>query len=248
MSTIDWSLTKFRASSWGNLLAESKTKGEPIGKTCASELIKIYCQEKYGRRKDIVTKQMDKGIMCEPQSIALFSMVEGEFYFKNEEQLENDDFSGHPDIGNNEDIRQATLIHDIKTSWDIFTFMAKLGEKLDPAYEAQLNVYFDLVPSATEGSISYCLVSAPENMVLDEKRRLLYSMDVATEENPAFKKAAQEIERMMLYDDIDPFERVIKIPVKKNEELIQKMKSKVPIFRQWLEDFEKKHMNLYAKQ
>ena len=45
MSTIDWNKVKFRASSWGNLLAESKTKGEIVGKTAAAELIKIYNQE-----------------------------------------------------------------------------------------------------------------------------------------------------------------------------------------------------------
>lgn len=31
--TIDWQSVKFRASSWGSLLAESKTKGELVGKT-----------------------------------------------------------------------------------------------------------------------------------------------------------------------------------------------------------------------
>ena len=28
---IDWNLIKFRASSWGSLLSESKEKGNPIG-------------------------------------------------------------------------------------------------------------------------------------------------------------------------------------------------------------------------
>ena len=46
---------KFRASSWGNLLSESRTKGEVIGKTCAKELFKIYNMEKYGRKKHLIT-------------------------------------------------------------------------------------------------------------------------------------------------------------------------------------------------
>ena len=57
MQTIDWSTIKFRASSWGNLNTEPVTKaakeaGE-LSKTCQTELIKIYNQVKYGRRKDI---------------------------------------------------------------------------------------------------------------------------------------------------------------------------------------------------
>ena len=77
MTNINWDGIKFRASSWGNLLTESKTKGEPIGKTCQAELIKIYCQEVYGRKKDITTKQMDKGKQVEPESISLLSVVDG---------------------------------------------------------------------------------------------------------------------------------------------------------------------------
>jgi hypothetical protein len=49
---MNFSNIKFRASSWGNLLTESRDKKEPIGKTCQMELIKIYNQEKYGRKKE----------------------------------------------------------------------------------------------------------------------------------------------------------------------------------------------------
>lgn len=249
---FDFSTTKFRASSWGNLLTEPKTKEEKaagiLSVTAQKELIKIYNQVIYGRKKDLVTKQMEKGILVEPESIKLFSMVEGELFFKNEEKLENDFFTGHPDVHNNDSIFTATQVHDVKSSWDIDTFMPKLIEGLDKCYEAQLNVYFDLVPTATSGSIAYCLVSAPENMVLDAQRKLLTSMDVVSEESPDFKKAAIELQKMMIYDDIDPRERVIKIPVQKNEELIQKMKDKVPILRTWLQKFHEKHMNLYPKE
>jgi hypothetical protein len=123
---INWNNIKFRASSWGNLLAESKEKGNPIGKTCAGELIKIYNQEVYGRKKDITTKQMDKGIICEPEAIQLYSLLEGRMYYKNDEQLENEWFRGHPDIGDTDDIRQSYDVSDIKCSWDLDSFMSKL--------------------------------------------------------------------------------------------------------------------------
>jgi hypothetical protein len=51
----------------------------------------------------------------------------------------------------------------------------------------------------------------------------------------------------MIFDDIDPRERVIKTPVERDDELIEKMKSKVPIFRQWLANFERLHMSNYPK-
>lgn len=245
--SIDWNKIKFRASSWGNLLTESKDKKEPIGKTCQAELIKIYCQEVYGRKKDITTKQMDKGIQAEGDSISLLSMVDGEFYFKNEERLENEWFSGHPDILTGESIQSAKEIGDIKTSWSLETFMPKLVEEPDKAYVAQMNVYYDLT-GASSGFLAYCLVNAPINIIEQEKRSLLFKMNVATEYAPEYIKAAEELEYLMVFNDIPPEERVIKIPIPRDEELIEKMKAKVPRLREWLHEFHKKHKSLYKTQ
>ena len=237
---------KFRASSWGNLLAESRTKSEPIGKTAAAELIKIYNQEVYGRKKDLVTKQMEKGKQVEEESIRNFSIVEGRMFFKNDERLDDDDFTGHPDIFIGDNIYNAEEVGDIKSSWDLDSFMPKLIEEPDKSYVAQLNVYYALT-GAKGGFLAYCLTSAPPNILQAEMRSLLFKMNVATEYAPEYIAAAQELEKNMVFEDIPLEERIIKIPVPRDEELIQKMRAKVPIVRQWLEDFHKKHMNQYKK-
>lgn len=245
----NWDNVKFRASSWGNLLSEPQSKADKdagiLSITCQKELIKIYNLVKYGRKKDVVTKQMEKGTMVEDDSITLFSMLEGELYFKNDQQVENDYFTGHPDLFIGDDIYHATEVNDIKSSWELDSFTPKLIEGIDRSYEAQLNVYYDLT-GASCGHLVYCLVSAPESIVLSEKRRLLYSMDVVSEESPSYVKAAKELERLMIFDDISPEERIIKIPVPKNDELIEKMKNKVPKLREWLYNFEKKHISMYG--
>lgn len=246
MDNIQWDKIKFRASSWGNLLTGTKTDRNAIGDTCAKELIRIYNKEVYGRKKDITTKQMDKGTLAEPDSIRLLSIVEGEIYHKNEEQLENEWFTGHPDIYTGTSISKTDIVGDIKTSWDIHTFMPKLIEGIDKGYEAQLNVYYDLV-GASGGFIAHCLVSAPEIILEKEKYHLLRNMDVISEESPEYLSAVADLEKEMTFDDIDPRERVIKTEVPKNDELIQKMKDKVPILRKWLQDFHQKHMNQYPK-
>ncbi len=248
---MDFSTVKFRASSWGNLLTEPVTKaakeaGE-LSVTCQKELIKIYNLWVYGRKKDITTKQMDKGIQAEPDSIILLSKVEGKLFFKNEEPLENEWFTGHPDVFIGDHIQNAEEVHDIKSSWELDSFMPKLIETPDKGYEAQLNVYYSLT-GAQGGSIAYCLVSAPTNIVESEKKALLFRMNVISEYSPEYIAAAAELERLMIFEDIDYRERVIKQPVPRNDELIEKMKSKVPVFRQWLQDLHEKHMNLYPKQ
>jgi len=243
---MDFSTIKFRASSWGNLLTGSKTDRNAIGDTCAKELLKIYSQEVYGRKKDITTKQMDKGIQVEDESISLFSKVTGEFYFKNDERLENEWFCGHPDIYKGDNILNAEELYDIKSSWELDTFLPKLLEAPDKGYVAQLNCYYDLT-GAKSGGIVYCLASAPMNIVESEKKGLLWKMNVATEYAPEYIKAVEEMTKLMIFDDIDYRERVIAIKVDRDEELIQKMKDKVPVLRQWLKDFHQKHMNLYPK-
>jgi hypothetical protein len=125
--------------------------------------------------------------------------------------------------------------------------MPKLIETPDKGYEAQLNVYYSLT-GAQGGSIAYCLVSAPTNIVESEKKALLFRMNVISEYSPEYIAAAVELERLMIFEDIDYRERVIKQPVPRNDELIEKMKAKVPIFRNWLQDFHEKHMGLYPKQ
>lgn len=238
---------KFRASSWGNLLTEPRTKGEgALSVTCQKELLKIYSQEIYGRKKDITTKQMDKGIQVEDDSITLFSKVTGDFYFKNDERLENDWCCGHPDIYKGDNILNADELYDIKSSWELDSFLPKLIESPDKGYVAQLNAYYSLTGAKT-GGIVYCLVSAPQNIVESEKKSLLWKMNVISELSPEYVRAANELERLMIFDDIDYRERVIKVPVDRDDELIQKMKDKVPILRQWLKDFHEKHMNQYPK-
>ena len=72
-------------------------------------------------------------------------------------------------------------------------------------------------------------------------------MNVISDFSPEYIAAAEELERLMIFEDIDYRERVIKQPVLRNDELIEKMKAKVPIFRQWLADFHEKHMSQYPK-
>lgn len=244
----DWGKIKFRASSWGNLMSEprekaAKDRGE-LSKSCQKELIKIYNLVKYGRKKDIVTKQMTKGTLCEPDSITLFSRVEKKLFIKNEERLENEWAIGHPDISDNEDIRKATEIHDIKSSWELETFTPKLIEEIDEGYNCQVQVYFDLAgPQAKSGSIAYCLVDAPDLVIQNEMRSLLFNMNVISDEDPGYKAAVTELLKNMVFPDIDYRERVIKQVVYRDEALIQRMKDKVPRLRAWLAWLENIHMN-----
>lgn len=250
MKEINWDQIKFRASSWGNLMSEPQSKADKeagrLSKTCQKELIKIYCQEIYGRKKDITTNKMLKGTEGEENSITLFSRVEKKFFKKNDEQLENDVFKGHLDVYEGESIIKAVSVWDIKTRWELETFLPKLAEEVDNGEYLQLQVYFDL-SGAKYGGIANTLIDCPMSILEDEKRRLLYSMNVATDLAPEYLKAAAELEKLLTFPDIDYRERVIKQEVRRDDEIIAKMRAKAPRMREWLHEFHKKHMNHYPK-
>lgn len=240
---VDWSKATFRASSWGNLLSEPQSKEDrlagKLGKTCQKELLKVYNILKYGRTYDVYTKEMAKGKIAEPESILMVSKVEGIWYEKNEENLQNEWFTGTPDIFSGVYIKEAEDVSDIKTCWDLETFGDKIIDGVSNAYIAQLNIYYDLT-GAKGGNIFFVLPDCPTQLLEAEKYKLLRSLDVATEDNPQYKEASQKLQMCLTYPDIPIEERVFKVPVPRNEELIQKMKDKVPRLRNWLAEHDEK--------
>jgi len=251
MKQVDWSKVKFRASSWGNLMTDPKSaedkKAGKLGETCKGELIKIYNLVKYGRRKEIVTAAMDKGKLVEKDSIAMYSYLEGVEYFKNECQMENYFFTGHPDVYSGVDVYNADTVDDMKNSWELDSFTTWVEAKPDKAGICQLNVYYDLT-GAKSGALVRALMDCPPEVLEGEKYKLLLSMNVISDDSPEYKAAEKELVRNLTFPDIPPQERLIKIPVLRDDELIQKMKDKVPIFRNWLREFELRHLSQYPKQ
>jgi len=243
---MNWNEILIRCSSIGYLMTEPKEKaakdaGE-LSKTAKTHLKSVYIQEKYGRQKDVVTKQMQKGIEVEEDSITLLSRVQKKMLYKNEERLYNDYITGLPDIFEGESIRSATSITDIKSSYDLFTFMANVGEPLDSNYYYQLQGYMAL-SGATKSYIAYCLVNTPDHIINGEKYRLLKSMDVISDESPEYIKEALKIEKNMTFDDIPKEERVLIFPVERDEIAINKVYQKVIKAREYLSDFEQSHIN-----
>ncbi len=241
---IDWSKVKIRASSMGVLFSEPKDaaakKAGELSGTAKTYLIKTYIKEYWGREKDITTKEMQKGILAEQELIQLFSIVDGKIYSKNDQRMENEWTTGHADIVEPEEII------DGKASWDAETFLPKLLEPIDKLYNIQLQTYMWLY-NKPKARLMYGLVNAPDSIVQNELKSLLYRMDVISEESPAYQIASKELIKNMIFDDIPPEERVISIEIPKNDEIISQMPEKVQKARQFLQQFHEKHMNLYKK-
>ena len=219
----------------------AKDAGE-LSKTAKTHLKNVYIQEKYGREKDIVTRQMQKGIEVEEDSITLLSRVQKKMLYKNEERLYNDYITGLPDIFEGKSIYESDSITDIKSSYDLFTFMSNIGEPLDSSYYYQLQGYMAL-SGAKIAYIAYCLVNTPAHIIESEKYYLLKKMDVISEESPEFIKEAMKIDKNMTFDDIPKEERVLIFTVERDDLIISKIYHKVLKAREYLREFEQIHTN-----
>ena len=237
---MQWNDTHIRASSVGYLMTEPVTKADKeaglLSKTAQKHLLDVYIAEKYGRKKDIQTKQMKKGVEVEQESIDLLSMYLKMPFNKNEQRFTNDFISGSPDIIDNE------RIIDIKSSYDLWTFIGNIPDKLDSLYYWQMQSYMWLTGTKS-AVIAYCLVNTPENIIEQEKYYLLKKMDVATEENPEYVKEAMKIEFNMSFDDISINERILMFHVSRNEDDILRIQQKVEKAREFLKEIEETHLN-----
>lgn len=237
---MNFNETLIRASSVGYLMTEPVTKADKeagvLSKTAQKHLIEVYIAEKYGRKRDIQTKQMKKGVEAEQDSIDLLSMYLKLPFSKNEERFKNDFITGLPDIINGD-----TII-DIKSSYDLWTFLGNIPDKLDNLYYWQMQSYMWLT-GTTNATIAYCLVNTPESIIQQEKYYLLKKMDVISEESPEFIKEAMKIEFNMTFDDISIDERILTFNISRSEDDILRIENKVIKARTFLQELEQTHLN-----
>ena len=242
----DFSKVLIHASSISKLFTEPKEKaakdaGE-LSATAKTHLIETYIKVKYNRRKEIETKQMAKGKKAELDSLMLLSKTLGYFFDKNEESIQNDYIIGTPDTFIGESLDNLEAIIDVKTSWDIFTFLNNLDGKLNTDYYYQLQAYMWLC-NAEQGYVAFCLVDMPEDMINDEKQRLLYKTMAISDESPEFKEQWSKKLPQLTYSDIPESERILIFPVEKDPTFPEKCTQKVEKARSFLKEIENSHLN-----
>jgi len=241
---IDFSQTLIRASSVGHLMTEPVAKADKeaglLSKSAQKHLIEVYIAEKYGRKKEVQTKQMKKGNEVEEASIKLLANYLGKSFSKNTIRFDNDYIAGTPDVIELQE--NGATIYDVKSSYDLWSFLNNLPDKLDSIYYWQMQSYMFLT-GADKAYIAYCLLSTPFEIVMQEQKSLLYKMNVISEESPEYIEQCEKIEFNSTFEDIDPSERILLFSVDRNEDEIERIKSKVLKARTFLQELEQTHLN-----
>lgn len=152
---------RFRCSSVGKLMGEPRAKGEVLSQTAKAYVRELAAQAIFGVDFEVSSKQMEKGIACEDESIGLFNRVFGRALVKNTERRSDDYLTGESDLP---DVDEVV---DIKTAWSVATFPLSEEDIADTQrklYEFQLRAYMRLW-NKPRARLAYCLVDTPETLI-----------------------------------------------------------------------------------
>lgn len=161
-------MIRIRASSLGEIMTDAKENNEPLSKGAKTYLEKMAKEYIYGYNEVISGKYMEKGIIVEDESIALYNSVFFTDYRKNTERRTNQWLTGECDI-----YVPGKKIIDIKSSWSLATFPATSEAGRDKGYEWQGRAYMALW-DVDLFDIAYCMVDTPDELIKYEQEELHY--------------------------------------------------------------------------
>lgn len=196
-------MLKIRCSSLGKIMTDPKNKSDKLSvgaKTYIEELAKEFV---YNFERVVTSKEMEKGQLVEPHSIALINDVYFASYEKNTERRENEWITGECDIW-----VPGIKIIDVKSPWSLATFPATAfaGENKD--YEWQGRGYM-MLWNENMFEINYCMVNTPDELIRFE--------------DPG----------MHFVDHIDPALRITRVSYTRDLSLEDKIKERVEAAREY---------------
>lgn len=152
---------RIRCSSLGKIMTEPRTKAECTLSVGARTYIRsLVAEDIYGVTFEFSSKETEKGIEVEDESIAMLNRVRGLSLTKNTERKTNEWITGEADLFDAERRRG----HDIKSSWSLKTFPISVADCEDKLYELQMRGYM-MLWDADEWSVDYCMVETPERLI-----------------------------------------------------------------------------------
>lgn len=148
----------------GKLMTEPRSKAEgPLSQGAKTAIRDIAAQHILGIDFEVSSKEMEKGIECEPDSIALLNRVRGLALVKNEERRNDGFVGGECDLFD----PASREGYDLKTAWSAATFPIladDIGGSQRNLYEWQCRAYMALW-DAPRWNVAYALVNTPERLI-----------------------------------------------------------------------------------
>lgn len=222
-------------------LAKVKRYNDPeLSKTAITYLIRRYAIDKYNK-KIAATGQLRafaaKGSQLENQAIKLLSEVDGIDYIRPDEPVSNGFILGRCDAI----CPNKTKIIDAKVSWSSVTFLATRNNKLKKEHWYQMQGYLWLY-GVDYGEVRQVLLNTPEHLADRERLRQTERYMMGEIDKDLYDEKMEELETCYDYDSIPMRRRIITFGVHRNEEVISKIARRVERCREFLNEFEKMHL------
>lgn len=166
----------------------------------------------YGYRKVVETKYMDKGLVLEPEAIAMLNRLRFTRYEKNTERRENEFLTGECDI-----YVPAVKTIDTKVCWSLDTFPALSDDAHNALYMWQGVSYGILWPDVQEHEVSFLMLDTPEDLL------------------PPWERSEQHL-KLHRVSHIDPAMRVTSIVYKRDNALEQRLERKCRYAQQYVNE------------
>lgn len=151
----------FRCSSIGKLMTEPNSKaGGPLSVGAQTYIRTLAAQEIFSIDFEIGGKPIQKGLIREPDGIALVNRVRGLNLAKNTERRTAQGITGECDL-----FDPATREgRDLKCSWSAATFPITSADCEDKLYEWQMRGYM-LLWDAPRWHVDYVLLDTPDDLI-----------------------------------------------------------------------------------
>ncbi len=228
------------------LLDEYKKKREnfinpQLSSAAKTFLAGRYSVDRYGTRRAPVSPMktaIAKGGYLEAKGLELLSQLHGVKYDRQTEPKMNDFLHGKCDgLCSSE----GKLI-EVKTPWSTDTFMPNQFKTLAKPTWMQMQAYLELY-GLSHGQVCYVLVNTPQHLIDQHAANVLKKYAFGEISSEKYDEECMKTEAFFNYDRIPLKRRVITFDVAHCPEFIEMVKIKVEKCRNWLQEFEKLHVN-----
>ena len=211
----------------------------PLSETAKSYLVERYAADKYNIRRasagGLQKWTVAKGVALEKEGIELIKSLDKIDYKQPEKPNSNEYLIGQCDILCQENKR----IVEVKTSWNAANFMQKRREnKISFQQWCQLQGYLELY-DIDFGQVIYVLVNTPVHLIDQEKANLFRRYMFGELIREDYEEQIEKYDSLFDYSKIPLNKRVIRFDVPRCSAFMPKVKEKVTLCREFLNEFER---------
>jgi transcriptional regulator with XRE-family HTH domain len=205
-----------------------------LSERCKNQLLNLYGWTKYEKwiaredAGDADISKLEKGALVENLSIEMLNRLDGTSYSKNEGKFTNEYLIGIPDIIDYEN----RVVVDVKSSWNIESFMQNVNKELNIDYWWQVQGYMAIL-GFDKAEVSFCLISTPEHILEPTIAKLagdLYTADY--------------VRKKLTVEDIPEQDRRLRFVVDRDEDAIQRIYKRLRKCREYLSIIEQLHLGM----